>query len=176
MQAAIYHSPIGDIIVGVAIHKIQDQPHKRIEFILFEDDKELRNNDKKDAINIIKPANEDILAQTLEQLDQYFRGKTKQFNIDYVNQGSDFERCVWQEASKLGYAESINYEMLAKQIGNVNAARAVGNALARNKMLIVVPCHRVVAKNSNSSKLSGYRGGILKKQWLIDHEISISRS
>lgn len=78
------------------------------------------------------------------QLDEYFRGDRTRFSIDVVMAGTEFYRSVWARLLKLSYGSTMSYGELAKKVGREGAARAVGNAVAMNPAVIVVPCHRVV--------------------------------
>lgn len=101
------------------------------------------------------------------QLEQYFKGIRKEFDFEIKLEGTSFQVKVWNELLKIPYATTITYKQLAKNIGNIKACRAVGNANNKNKIAIVIPCHRVVGSNG---KLIGYAGGIDLKQHLIQLE------
>jgi methylated-DNA-[protein]-cysteine S-methyltransferase len=81
--------------------------------------------------------------------------------------GTPFQRQVWQELVRIPYGTTITYAELARRVGKPTASRAVGNANGRNPISILVPCHRVIGANG---KLTGYAGGVAKKQWLLDWE------
>lgn len=106
---------------------------------------------------------EDILAQ----IDQYFNGERQTFNIAIAAAGTPFQKSVWQELAKIGYGETRSYQQVANAIGLPQAVRAVGAAIGRNPISIVVPCHRVIASNG---KLTGFAGGIESKRMLLEHE------
>lgn len=103
------------------------------------------------------------------QLDEYFSGKRKDFDIKVTQNGTDFQKKVWKELLKIPYGETVSYSEIAKNIGNKNASRAVGGACNKNPIMIVVPCHRVIAKNGN---LTGFAYGLTMKEFLLNLEKS----
>ncbi len=105
------------------------------------------------------------------QLREYFSGKRKQFTLPLQYEGSEFQKLVWDELQKIPFGHLISYEELAVRIRNKKITRAVGSANGANKISIVVPCHRVIGKSGN---LTGYAGGLWRKQWLIEHEQNYS--
>ena len=102
-----------------------------------------------------------------EQLKAYFAGKLQRFEVALAGEGSPFQRNVWKALCKIPYGATESYGGLAKRIGNANASRAVGLANGKNPIGIIVPCHRVVGANG---ALTGYGGGLERKQWLLEHE------
>lgn len=106
--------------------------------------------------------------QTQTQLTEYFAHQRQRFDIPIAAQGTDFQRQVWQLLSQIPFGETVSYGSLAQKMGQPSAARAVGAANGRNPLSIIVPCHRVVAANG---KLTGYAGGVDRKQWLLAHEL-----
>ncbi|MEI6852853.1 MAG: methylated-DNA--[protein]-cysteine S-methyltransferase [Bacteroidota bacterium] len=110
-----------------------------------------------------------LLNTCAAQLKEYFAGKRKQFNVPLLMDGSEFQVRVWQELQKIPFGHLISYEDLALRIRNKLITRAVGHANGQNKISIIIPCHRVVGKNG---QLTGYAGGLWRKQWLVEHEQS----
>lgn len=108
-----------------------------------------------------------IFLDALSQLDAYFKGELKQFDLKLKLYGTDFQKRVWQELVKIPYGETISYGELARRIKNPNAARAVGLANGKNPVSIIVPCHRVIGK---SGSLTGFGGGIDVKKSLLEFE------
>ncbi|NLI59338.1 MAG: methylated-DNA--[protein]-cysteine S-methyltransferase [Clostridium sp.] len=102
-----------------------------------------------------------------KELKEYFEGKRHHFTCKIHFDGTDFQKRVWQELFNIGYGEVASYKKVACNIGKDNACRAVGNANNKNKLLIIVPCHRVV---STKGELTGYAAGLWRKKWLLDHE------
>ncbi|WP_404789801.1 methylated-DNA--[protein]-cysteine S-methyltransferase [Altericista sp. CCNU0014] len=105
--------------------------------------------------------------ETKQQLAAYFAGTLTEFDVPLQMQGTIFQQRVWEALKSIPYGATLFYGELAKQIGQPNASRAVGLANGRNPISIVVPCHRVIGANG---KLTGYGGGIERKQWLLNHE------
>lgn len=112
------------------------------------------------------------IKEVKNQLDEYFKGTRELFDLNIKINGTDFQNKVWNELTKIPYGETISYKELATRIGNDKACRAVGNANNKNKISIVIPCHRVVGSNK---KLVGYAGGLEKKEWLINHENKVTK-
>ncbi len=119
--------------------------------------------EKKEEITLIPQ----ILEKAINQLDMYFKGKRKNFDLKLSLIGTDFQKKIWQELQKIPFGQIVSYKEIAKRIGNKNAVRAVGNANGKNPISIIIPCHRVVG---SEGKLVGYGGGLEKKRWLIDFE------
>lgn len=113
---------------------------------------------------------EPLLVEAKNQLKEYFDGKRKVFDLPLKINGTDFQKKVWQELTKIPYGKVLSYKDIAINIGNENAGRAVGNANNKNKIAIIIPCHRVIGSNG---KLIGYEGGLWRKKWLLEHEKSI---
>ncbi len=108
-----------------------------------------------------------LLSVCQQQLAEYFRGKRKKFDLKLAPEGTEFQRRVWRELSKIPYGVTVAYRDIAVALGNKNNVRAVGNANGKNPVSIVVPCHRVIGSNG---KLIGYGGGLWRKEWLLRHE------
>jgi O-6-methylguanine DNA methyltransferase len=101
------------------------------------------------------------------QLTEYFKGARKKFNLKITLHGSNFQRRVWEQISKIQYGRTLSYSDIAKRINNKNAIRAVGNACGKNPIPIIIPCHRVIAKDDS---IGGFRGGIGLKMKMLDLE------
>jgi methylated-DNA-[protein]-cysteine S-methyltransferase len=108
-----------------------------------------------------------VIIQTKKQLEEYFQGKRKTFNLPLVISGTNFQKQVWHELLKIPYGQMISYGEQAARIGDANKARAVGAANGRNPISIVIPCHRVIGKKGG---LTGFAGGLEKKAYLLDLE------
>ncbi len=102
-----------------------------------------------------------------EQLDEYFVGKRQRFDFPYKAVGTSFQQKVWSALHAIPYGETRTYKQIATQIGSPKAARAVGMANNKNPLLIIIPCHRVIATNG---KLSGYAAGVALKEKLLTLE------
>jgi methylated-DNA-[protein]-cysteine S-methyltransferase len=101
------------------------------------------------------------------QLAEYFAGRRRSFDLELDMRGTAFQRRVWRELQCIRYGETISYGELARRIGKMSAARAVGMANGRNPVSIIVPCHRVIGANGT---LTGYGGGIERKRRLLELE------
>lgn len=109
----------------------------------------------------------DLLYEAYRQLEGYFRGKRKRFDLPLHYEGTPFQQQVWSELQNIPYGETRCYEDIAIGIGNMKAVRAVGQANHKNPIMIFVPCHRVINKNGT---IGGFGGGIGVKQYLLDLE------
>ncbi|MCO1575810.1 methylated-DNA--[protein]-cysteine S-methyltransferase [Crossiella sp. SN42] len=105
--------------------------------------------------------------QAIEQLNAYFAGELRSFDLPMTLLGTEFQRSVWQLLLEIPYGETATYGELAQRLGNPAAARAVGLANGKNPISIIVPCHRVIGSTGN---LTGYGGGLAKKRQLLDFE------
>lgn len=103
----------------------------------------------------------------IAQLDEYFGGKRKVFQLPFDLEGTEFRRRVWAELVRIPYGETRSYKDIAYAIGNVKSVRAVGGANHHNPISIIVPCHRVIGANGS---LTGYGGDLWRKEWLLAHE------
>ncbi len=101
------------------------------------------------------------------QLNEYFAKQRTHFTVPLDTQGTAFQQSVWQALMAVPYGELKTYGDIAKQLNNPKAVRAVGAANGKNPISIIVPCHRIVGANN---KLTGYAGGLARKQWLLQHE------
>ena len=108
-----------------------------------------------------------ILSDCLEQLQEYFEGTRKIFSINTEQRGTDFQKLVWKNLMEIPYGKTVSYLEVAKKTGDSKGVRAVGNANGKNNIPVIVPCHRVIGANDS---LTGYSGGLWRKQWLLDHE------
>ena len=108
-----------------------------------------------------------IIAKAEKQLEEYFKGKRKSFDLPLAPEGTEFQKSVWRELSKISYGETISYGEQAKRIGKPKAMRAVGGANGKNPIAIIVPCHRVIGANGT---LTGFGGGLKAKTYLLELE------
>jgi methylated-DNA-[protein]-cysteine S-methyltransferase len=109
----------------------------------------------------------DTLQKCKQELEEFFAGKRKAFTISCQPVGTDFQKKVWQELLDIGYGDTVSYIDIAKKLKNPGAVRAVGLANGKNPIAIIIPCHRVIGDNG---RLTGYGGGLWRKQWLLEHE------
>jgi methylated-DNA-[protein]-cysteine S-methyltransferase len=102
-----------------------------------------------------------------QQLQEYFAGDRKTFELPLAPAGTVFQEQVWQQLGNIGYGQTLSYHDLSLRLGNPGAVRAVGSANGKNKLLLLRPCHRVIG---SKGQLVGYAGGLWRKQWLLAHE------
>jgi len=152
-----YKSPIGILeIIGT------DQAISSILFV----ERELMEN-------TVQEETPQVLKDCLAQIDDYFKGELHEFTFPYVMNGTIFQQSVWNALKGITYAQTGSYKDIAVTIGNEKAIRAVGSANGRNKLTIVIPCHRIIGTNG---KLTGYAGGLWRKEWLLQHEHKVKNT
>ena len=150
-QRAYYKSEIGWLeIVGT------EEVVKAIEFI----DDEVSNDTTQAQVT-----GEMLIC--MSQLDEYFKGTRTAFSFKLAPEGTEFQKAVWRELVTIPFGETVSYLDIAQALNNEKAVRAVGAANGQNPIVIVVPCHRVIGSNG---KLTGYGGGLWRKEWLLNHE------
>jgi methylated-DNA-[protein]-cysteine S-methyltransferase len=108
------------------------------------------------------------LRESARQLEEYFKGVRRDFDLPLRLDGTEFQRRAWHDLLEIPYGKTRSYGEQAQRIGNPKASRAVGLANGRNPIPIVVPCHRVIGANGS---LTGFGGGIARKRWLLAHEL-----
>ena len=112
-----------------------------------------------------------VLKEATRQLDRYFSGKLRRFDLPLAARGTPFQERTWTALRAIPFGERRSYAALAAAIGAPRAVRAVGGANGRNPLSIVVPCHRVIGSDGS---LTGYGGGEERKRWLLAHELRIA--
>jgi methylated-DNA-[protein]-cysteine S-methyltransferase len=150
-EKVFYKSEIG-ILEIIAT----DNAISRIDFI-----------DETPAEFILETSNTSYLNECLKQLTEYFAGKRKIFSLNLAPSGTDFEKRVWQELLKIPFGETISYLQLAERLGDKKVIRAAGRANGKNPLALIIPCHRVIGSDGS---LTGYGGGLWRKEWLLKHE------
>ncbi|MFJ7935405.1 methylated-DNA--[protein]-cysteine S-methyltransferase [Sporosarcina sp. NPDC096371] len=156
MNKIDYKSPIGLIEIEGSAEAVRS--------ILFVERDEI--------VNTIHHETPEVLVDCLNQLDEYFRGERHVFTFPYHFEGTDFQQTVWNALTTIPYAETGSYKDIAVSIKNEKAVRAVGTANGKNKLSIVIPCHRIIGANG---KLTGYAGGLWRKEWLLQHERTFNK-
>ena len=101
------------------------------------------------------------------QLEEYFSGERRSFDLPLDPEGSDFEKQVWMELQQIPFGTTTTYGEIARKLGDPGGSRAVGLANASNPVAIIIPCHRVIGADGG---LTGYAGGMHRKRWLLAHE------
>ena len=155
-EIVYYNSPLGLLQIKNAEDAIAE--------VIFADDTVSEKTSVNQNVHKQLPV---IINQCIEQLDKYFAGELFEFNLKLAPDGTPFQQNVWSELVKISYGRTASYLSLSKHIGNVKAIRAVGTANGRNRIAIIIPCHRVIGSNGD---LVGYAGGLWRKQWLLAHE------
>jgi methylated-DNA-[protein]-cysteine S-methyltransferase len=153
IATAYYESPIGTIEIKGTEDGVSD--------LNFFDLKEERSARRQ------KTAPPGPVADALAQLEGYFRGSRKAFSVRLDLRGTPFQMKVWAELLRVGFGQTTTYKALAAAVGQPAATRAVGGANHSNPISIIVPCHRVVGSDG---RLTGYGGGLWRKEWLLRHE------
>jgi len=115
----------------------------------------------------IEPGTNKHLKAVEKQLNEYFEGKRKKFDLPLITPGTKFQQKVWQKLLDIPYGETRSYKQQSISVGNLGAIRAVGTANGANRISIIVPCHRVIGEDGT---LTGYGGGLNRKRWLLDFE------
>ena len=121
-------------------------------------------NSEEKVTDIIPPELEDCTIQ----LQEYFDGSRKNLDLKLNPQGTDFQRIIWALLEEILSGRTISYLQFSKQLGDPKAIRAVANAIGKNPIWIIIPCHRIIESDGS---LTGYSGGLHRKQWLINLEI-----
>lgn len=151
MQTLDFQSPLGIIeIVG---------DEQGIFSILFTERQHVQFTEKSDTAA--------TLITCVQQLEEYFQGQRFIFTIPFKLNGTPFQQTVWQTLTTVPYGKTASYKEIATLAGNEKAVRAVGTTNSKNRLNIVVPCHRIIGTNG---KLTGYAGGLWRKEWLLKHE------
>lgn len=156
MNKLDYKSPIGVIeIVG------SEEVVSSIMFVEWDE-----------IINTVNHETPKVLVDCFNQLDEYFKGERHVFTFSYHFEGTEFQKTVWNALTTIPYAETGSYKDIAVAIKNEKSVRAVGTANGKNRLSIVIPCHRIIGSNG---KLTGYAGGLWRKEWLLQHEKSFKK-
>jgi len=108
-----------------------------------------------------------ILITAEKQLEEYFTGSRKVFDLPIDPEGTEFQKCVWEKVIGVSFGTTKSYVEIAREVKSENSSRAVGMANGKNPLPIIIPCHRIIGHNG---KLTGYAGGLERKKWLLLHE------
>jgi len=111
--------------------------------------------------------------RVISVLDEYFRGAARDFSLEIEPEGTEFQKSVWNELQRIPYGTTCSYLELAQRLGNEKAIRAAARANAMNPIAILIPCHRVIGRDGS---LTGYAGGLWRKEWLLAHEYAVAGS
>jgi methylated-DNA-[protein]-cysteine S-methyltransferase len=110
------------------------------------------------------------IIQCIEQLIQYFHGERRVFDFALNQDGTSFQKKVWNELIGIPFGKTISYLELARRLGDTKVIRAAASANGKNNIVIAVPCHRVIGSKND---LVGYGGGLWRKKWLLEHEAKV---
>lgn len=152
---SFYESPIGLIRIGGTDTYIAE-----LSFI-----------DNKEQITYGEPGISEVIHQCTEQLIEFFQGNRRKFDLPIHQEGTVFQTKVWNQLMEINYGKTISYLDLAKKLGDEKVIRAAASTNGKNKISIIVPCHRVIGTHKN---LVGYSGGLWRKKWLLQHEFRIT--
>jgi len=155
-------SPLGELIAGAT-----DEGVCLLEF----NDRKRAASECRDLVKLLNQQLEEgdnkHLKLLKKELDEYFNGSLKKFSIPLVTPGTDFQQEVWKELLEIPYGTTRSYQEQAKALRIPDSVRAVASANGKNRISIIIPCHRVIGSNG---RLTGYGGGLKRKKWLLDHE------
>lgn len=165
MNYRYFDTPIGELIAvgneeGICLLDFRDKQML---------DKELKALKHHFQVLEINPGSTKILDQLSDELMAYFQKTLKHFTVPVVKWGTPFQNEVWCALEQIEYGQVKSYGQIASEISKPTASRAVGMANGKNKISIIIPCHRVIGSNGH---LTGYAGGLWRKEWLIAHEQS----
>jgi methylated-DNA-[protein]-cysteine S-methyltransferase len=132
---------------------------------------ELSFIDNREQLQYGEPGVSDIIHHCTEQLIEFFAGRRKNFDIPVYQDGTAFQQAVWNKLLDIPYGKTISYRDLAQRMGDAKVIRAAANTNGRNKIAIIVPCHRVIGTDKS---LTGYSGGLWRKKWLLQHEFRVT--
>ncbi len=148
MYGGIFESPIGLIFVNANQDAIIG-----LEFV--------------ENLDHIKVNENEVIKHCFHELEAYFKGDLKKFSVNCFQEGTVFQKKVWTALCDVNYGDVASYKDIAIAAGSPKAVRAVGNTNNKNKISIIIPCHRIIGSNNS---LVGYGGSLWRKQWLLSHE------
>ena len=125
------------------------------------------NSEAQESQNIPESLN-----NCVQQLQEYFRSERQEFDLKLNPKGSNFQKTVWEALLNIPFGRTRSYMELSKKLGDPKAIRAVANANGKNPIWIIIPCHRIIGSDGS---LTGYAGGLHRKQWLLEHENQIKQ-
>jgi methylated-DNA-[protein]-cysteine S-methyltransferase len=156
MNTIIHHSPVGPLTLtsdGASLIAVE-----------FDRRKEFDPKAKTRGTRNGSASPDAVLDSARRQLDAYFAGRLKSFDLPLAPCGADFQRRVWKALTRIPYGQTTSYGAIAKEIGAPSAARAVGAANGANPICIIIPCHRVIGADGS---LTGFGGGLDRKRFLL---------
>jgi methylated-DNA-[protein]-cysteine S-methyltransferase len=131
----------------------------------------LNKEEEVTAVNGLPAGAPPVLQQCVDELMEYFLSRRKVFEVPVYQQGTPFQQKVWAELLNIPFGKTISYLTLAKRLGDPKVIRAAASTNGKNKIAIIVPCHRVIGSNND---LVGYGGGLWRKKFLLDQEAKVT--
>lgn len=153
-----YQSPLGQLLICATDNYISE--------VIF-----LNENEPLPDLGDSEEKLTDLLRQCVDQFIEYFQGFRRKFEIPVSQKGTEFQQKVWGELLSIPFGKTISYKDLSKRLGDPKVIRAAASTNGRNKIAVIVPCHRVIGSNSD---LVGYAGGLWRKKWLLAHENKVA--
>ena len=150
-----YQSPVGLLKIGGTDHYIAE-----LSFV-----------DNKNQVTHGEPGISEVMHQCTEELIEFFNGKRRSFDIPAYQEGTAFQQRVWGELLNIPFGKTISYLELAKRLGDIKVVRAAASTSGKNKIAIIIPCHRIIGSDKS---LVGYGGGLWRKKWLLQHEFRVT--
>jgi methylated-DNA-[protein]-cysteine S-methyltransferase len=157
---ALINAPFGQVSIGVH--------HGQLVIELLPPATNTQEFPVHGKVSLEKPSAHPLVSAACQQVMQYLQQASSTFNLPVHQQGTVFQQRVWQAIAAIPCGQTSTYTELAKQIGS--GPRAVANACGANQLPLLIPCHRVVAKNGLGGFMQGKHNGLLIKQWLLQHE------
>lgn len=163
IRVDLIRTPVGPVTLGV-------RDDGALAWLSFTDDfsTEQREMERHGYAAVLHPG---AAPEASRQLDEFFRGERRAFDLKLAPHGTEFQQRVWAELCRIPFGQTISYRQLAQRVGKPAAVRAVGQANGANPIALVIPCHRVIASDGN---LGGYTGGLPLKRQLLQHENAIA--
>ena len=160
-----YKSPIGELLLGSFEDKLclADMKYRKMRTTI---DSRIQIGLKAKYIE----ESSEVIDKTIKQMQEYFAGERKEFDIPLLMVGTDFQKSVWEGLMQIPYGTTASYLELAQNIGNEKAVRAVASANGANAIAILIPCHRIIGSNGD---LVGYAGGLPAKKKLLELESNL---
>jgi methylated-DNA-[protein]-cysteine S-methyltransferase len=153
----IYHSPIGQLNITAAEGCIT-------ELSFIDSENEVYSSDFENTLP-------EVIHQCVDELIEYFAGNRRSFTVPINQEGTEFQQKVWKELYELPFGKTLSYADLAKKLGDPKVIRAAAAANGKNKIAIIVPCHRIIGTDKS---LVGYAWGKARKKWLLQHEFRLA--
>jgi AraC family transcriptional regulator of adaptative response/methylated-DNA-[protein]-cysteine methyltransferase len=162
LRVALFDTPLGPMLAAAS--------HEAVCQLEFADGRELERSyadmRRRFALPVV-PGENAVLQKLRSELHEFFSGARREFTLPLTLRGTDFQQRVWRELQRIPYGRTASYEAIARKIGSPKAVRAVARANGGNRLYLLIPCHRVIAKGG---ELSGYGGGVWRKRLLLELE------